>query len=114
MVTADTPEQLNPMPGYVMVIEEIAETTAGGILLPDQAQQKKQQKGKVIAVGAGEWNSDGRRNVPEVKVGDTVYFVKYAGCDFNCGAIKARIMKEKEILAIVVEAETVNTKENLE
>lgn len=91
---------ITPMPGYVAVVEDITDKTSGGIVLPDSAN-KKEQRGTVVAVGAGEFNNNGTRNEPSVKVGDKVVFVKYAGCTVKLDDQETRFMKEREILAVL-------------
>jgi len=55
-----------------------SEKTAGGIIIPDTAQEKPQE-GKVVAVGPGKIADDGKRIPTEVSVGDIVVYSKYAG-----------------------------------
>jgi chaperonin GroES len=82
----------------VLKILDAEETSAGGILLPDSAQEKPQQ-GKVTAVGAGMRTKDGKRVKPDVKKGDIVLFGKYAGSDVNVSGEEFKILRESEILA---------------
>jgi chaperonin GroES len=76
------------------------EKTAGGIVLPDSAK-KKQQRGKVIAVGEGKLLDSGKRGGVSVKAGDTVVFGKYAGSEIKIGGFEHQIMRESEILAVL-------------
>ena len=76
------------------------EKTAGGILLPDTAQEKP-QVGEVVQVGPGKYNDDGTRQTPEVSVGDKVLYSKYAGTDIKLGGDEFVLLSEKDILAIV-------------
>ena len=76
------------------------ETTAGGILLPDTAQEKP-QVGEVVQVGPGKRNDDGSRQAPEVGVGDKVLYSKYAGTDIKLGGDEYVLLSEKDILAVV-------------
>ena len=64
----------------VLKVLDAEEKTAGGILLPDSAQEKP-QRGKITAVGEGKINKDGKRMKLDVKKGDVVLFGKYAGSD---------------------------------
>ena len=74
---------------------EKAEKTAGGIIIPDTAQDKPQQ-GEVVAVG------NGRKDEPmTVKVGDVVLYGKYSGTEFKYEGKDYLIMKEDEIYAIL-------------
>ena len=70
-------------------------TTASGIIIPDNAQEKP-QRGTVVAVGPG------KKDEPTtVKVGDTVLYGKYSGTDLNLDGVDYMIMRETDILAIV-------------
>lgn len=74
--------------------------TAGGIVLPDSAQEKPQQ-GKVAAVGEGKLLDNGKRSPMTVKKGDTVLFGKYAGTDVTIEGEEYKILRESELLAKV-------------
>jgi len=74
---------------------EKAEKTAGGIIIPDTAQDKPQQ-GEVVAVGSG------RKDEPmTVKVGDVVLFGKYGGTEIELDGHKLLLLKESDIFAII-------------
>jgi chaperonin GroES len=79
---------------------EQEETTSSGILLPETAKEKP-QNGKVLAVGAGRRDDNGKRIDMDVKAGDTVLFAKYAGTEVKLDGKKLLIMKETDILGIV-------------
>lgn len=77
------------------------EKTASGIILPETAKEKPQQ-GKILAVGPGRLDDEGKRVSMDVKVGDTVLFPKYGGTEVKLeGDRKVMVMKESEILAII-------------
>ncbi|HBU25905.1 MAG TPA: co-chaperone GroES [Synechococcales bacterium UBA8138] len=76
------------------------EKTAGGILLPDTAQEKP-QVGEVVQVGPGKHNDGGTRQTPEVSIGDKVLYSKYAGTDIKLGGDEFVLLSEKDILAVV-------------
>ena len=76
------------------------EKTAGGIWLPDNAQEKP-QIGEVVAVGPGKRNDDGSRSELDVKVGDKVLYSKYAGTDVKLSGDDYVLLSEKDILAAV-------------
>ena len=86
-----------------IVVEPVnaEEKTAGGILLPDTAQQKP-QRGKVISVGPGKVRDDGKRTAPSVKVGDEILYGKYSGNDVEVDSKELKILRESDILAKVV------------
>jgi chaperonin GroES len=84
----------------VLKVLDAEEKTAGGILLPDSAQEKP-QRGKVTAVGEGRLGKDGARMKLDVKKGDVVLFGKYAGSDVQVDGEDLKILRESEILAKV-------------
>ena len=94
--------KLKPL-GNRVVIEplEEEEITAGGIVLPETAKEKP-QKGMVIAVGPGERDDDGKRIEMDVKEGDQVLFAKYAGTEIKVDGKKLLILRESDLLAIIV------------
>ena len=77
------------------------ETTKGGIIIPDTAKEKPVE-GKVVAVGDGKILEDGKRVSLEVKAGDRVLFGKYAGTEIQIEGEEHLIMREDDIVAIVV------------
>lgn len=79
---------------------EAADTTAGGIVLPDSAKEKS-QRGQVVAVGGGKLLDSGERAPLAVKTGDTVIFGKYAGTEIKVEGVEHQIMREHEILAVL-------------
>jgi chaperonin GroES len=89
-----------------VVIERIdAEAkTAGGIIIPDTAQEKPQQ-GKVIAVGPGARDESGKLIPIDVKLGDRILFGKWSGTEVKIDGIEYLIMKESDIMGVLVEAE---------
>ncbi|QEL16063.1 co-chaperone GroES [Limnoglobus roseus] len=92
---------LRPLDDRIVVEPQEAEQkTAGGILLPDNAQQKP-QSGKVIAAGPGKLSENGQRLAMSVKVGDTVLYGKYSGSDVEVAGKEIKILRESELLAKV-------------
>ncbi|MCD6415924.1 MAG: co-chaperone GroES [Planctomycetes bacterium] len=92
---------VKPLNNRVVVepIEE-EEKTAGGIFLPQTAQQKP-QNGKVIAVGPGEISDDGERSPMTVEVGDNVLYAKFSGTEVEVDGKELLIMRETDLLAII-------------
>ncbi|MBS3873022.1 MAG: co-chaperone GroES [Firmicutes bacterium] len=76
------------------------EKTKSGIVLPETAKEKPQE-GEVLAVGPGKMGEDGKRIVPEVKVGDKVVYSKYGGTEIKIDGVEYLILKESDVLAIV-------------
>jgi len=81
-------------------IEE-KEEVKGGIIIPDTAKEKPME-GEVISVGPGKMMEDGKRSPMDVKAGDRVLFGKYAGAEIKLDDKEYVIMREEEILAILV------------
>ena len=93
--------KLKPLgPRVVLQPLEREEITKSGIVLPDTAKEKPQE-GKVLAVGPGDRDEDGKRIPVELKEGDRVLFQKYAGTEFKMDGEELLILAEKDILAIV-------------
>jgi chaperonin GroES len=91
--------KLQPM-GDRLVVKPIQseEKTKSGIYLPDTAKEKPQE-GKVIAVGPGRMNDEGKRIAPDVEVGDIVIYTKYGGSEIKIEGEEFIIMRESDILA---------------
>ena len=79
---------------------EADQKTAGGIIIPDSAQEKPSE-GEVVAVGDGARDDDGDRIPMDVKVGDRVLFGKWSGTEVKIGGEDLLIMKESDIMGIV-------------
>ena len=93
--------KLQPLGDRVVVEREEAETvTAGGIVLPDTAKDKP-TRGKVLSVGEGRLQKDGKRVPLQVKAGDRVLFTSYAGDTFKLGTRELLLMHEEDILAVI-------------
>ena len=93
---------LRPLDDRVVVEpSEAEEVTAGGIVLPDAAQEKP-QRGKVVAVGAGKLLDSGNRGELSVTIGDEVIYGKYGGSDVEVDGTEYKILRESDILAKVV------------
>ena len=89
-----------------VVVERIdAEAkTAGGIIIPDTAKEKPQE-GKVIAVGPGGRDENGKLTPIDVKAGDRVLFGKWSGTEVKIDGVEYLIMKESDIMGVLVDAE---------
>lgn len=92
---------ISPMHDNVLVQPLTSEEkTAGGIIVPDTAKEKP-MKGKVIAVGPGKVNRDGKRIPPDIKIDDVILYGKYSGTDFKIEDKEYLIIKEDDILAVI-------------
>lgn len=92
--------RLEPLGDKVVIKQlEAVETTASGIVLPNQAKEKPQEA-EVVAVGPGGM-VDGKEVVMQVKVGDKVIYSKYAGTEVKLDKEEYIIIRQSDILAIV-------------
>ena len=76
------------------------EKTAGGIIIPDTAQEKPSE-GKIVSVGGGQIKEDGSVRKLDVKKGDKVLFGKWSGTEVKVDGKELLIMKESDILGII-------------
>ena len=91
--------KLRPLDDRVVIEPmEAEEMTAGGIVLPDAAQEKP-QRGHVVAVVPGKLLDSGKRGDLSIGVGDQVIFGKYAGSEVEVDGKDLKIMRESDILA---------------
>ena len=88
--------------GDRVVVKRVQEDTktAGGIIIPDTAQEKPQE-GEVIAVGPGARDEKGDRIAPEVKTGDRILFGKWSGTEVKIDGQDLLIMKESDIMGVL-------------
>ncbi|AZN71604.1 co-chaperone GroES [Georhizobium profundi] len=83
---------------------EADERTSGGIIIPDTAKEKPQE-GEVLAVGPGARADNGQIQPLDVKVGDRVLFGKWSGTEIKVGGEDLLIMKEADIMGVLVAEE---------
>ena len=97
----NTKPSVKPLGDRVLLqrIEE-AEEIKGGIIIPDSAKEKPQEA-KVIALGTGALDKDGKKVAFNVKVGDKVLVGKYAGSEVKLDEVIYLLLREEEILAVV-------------
>ena len=81
--------------------DEMGTTTSFGIIIPDTVDKEKSEQGKVVAVGPGKTNDDGRLVPVSVKVGDKVMFNKYGYEEVKVGGVEYYIVSESNILAVL-------------
>ena len=88
--------------GERVLVEPLTEgeVNKGGIIIPDSAKEKPQE-GKVIAVGTGKIDEDGKKVPFNVKKGDIVLMPKYGGTEVKVDGREYQIMREDDILAII-------------
>ena len=92
---------VRPLRDRILVkrVEE-AEQRVGGIIIPDTAKEKPQQ-GRVVAVGHGRVNDEGKVLPLDVKAGDTILLGKYSGTEIKLDGEEYLIIREEEVLGVV-------------
>ena len=93
--------KIRPLHDRILVkrVEE-GEVKKGGIIIPDTAKEKPQE-GKVIAVGNGKVNDDGKKIPLDVKAGDRILFGKYSGSTVKIEGTEYLVMREEDIMGVV-------------
>jgi chaperonin GroES len=96
-----TKTKVRPLHDRIIVqrLEE-EEQKVGGIIIPDTAKEKPQQ-GKVIAVGKGKVEKDGKVTPLDVRAGDLILFGKYSGQEIKLDGEEYLIMREEEVLGVI-------------
>jgi chaperonin GroES len=98
--------KFRPLHDRVVVRRVDAEPkTAGGIIIPETAKEKPQQ-GRAVAVGPGARDETGKLIPIDVKVGDRVLFGKWSGAEVKIDGIEYLILKESDVMGVLVEAES--------
>lgn len=93
--------KVKPLADRILVKrEEAAETVKGGIIIPDTAKEKPQE-GRVVEVGPGRLDDNGKRVPVEVSKGDLILMGKYAGTEVKIDGEEHIIMREDDVLAIL-------------
>lgn len=93
--------KIKPLSDRVLVEpQEDEEVEKGGIIIPDSAKEKPQQ-GRVISLGTGKNDDDGKKIPFNVKEGDTVLMPKYGGTEVKVDEKEYQIMREDDILAVI-------------
>ena len=94
--------KFRPLHDRVLIeVLDSSEKTAGGIIIPDTAQEKPQE-GKVVSVGGGARNENGQVVALDVKKGDRILFGKWSGTEVKIDGKELLIMKESDIMGIIV------------
>ena len=94
--------KIRPLADRLIVrrLEEQEQKSVGGIIIPDTAKEKPQE-GKVVAVGRGKINEDGKVIPLDVKAGDRILFGKYSGSEIKIDGEEHLILREEDVLGIV-------------
>jgi len=93
--------KFRPLHDRVVVRRVEADTkTAGGIIIPDSAQEKPAE-GEIVSVGSGARDEAGKLVALDVKAGDRVLFGKWSGTEVKIGGEDLLIMKESDVMGII-------------
>ncbi len=93
--------KIHPLNDHILVEPIREEKKKGGIILPDTVEKERSEKGKVIAVGSGKRDKDGRRVPIDVKKGDVVLFTKYSPSEIKVEGKEYLMIREDDVLAII-------------
>ncbi|MBI4160510.1 MAG: co-chaperone GroES [Candidatus Yanofskybacteria bacterium] len=93
--------KIRPLGDRVLIEPLREERKKGGIILPDTIEKEKSEKGKVVAVGAGRTDDNGKKVPLSVKKGDVVLFTKYGPNEIKVDDKEYLIAREEDILAVV-------------
>jgi chaperonin GroES len=93
--------QIKPLGDRVLIEPLREEKKKGGIILPDTVEKERPQEGKVIAVGPGRVDDNGKKIPMNVKKGDRVLFTKYGPSEIKVDDKEYLIAREDDILAII-------------
>lgn len=92
---------IRPLSDHILVEPLREEKKRGGIILPDTVEKERSEKGKVVAVGPGKRDKDGKRVSLDVKKGDVVLFTKYSPNEVKVDGKEYLVIKEDDVLAII-------------
>ena len=96
--------KFRPLHDRVVVTRiDAEEKTTGGIIIPDTAKEKPQE-GRVVAIGPGGRDENGKLIPIDVKIGDRVLFGKWSGTEVKIDGAELLIMKESDIMGVLIEA----------
>ncbi len=93
--------KIKPLGDRVLIEPLREEKKRGGIILPETLEKERPEQGKIVAVGPGRVDDNGKRVPMNVKVGDKVLFTKYSPNEIKVGEKEYLIAKEEDILAII-------------
>jgi chaperonin GroES len=94
--------KLRPLEDRIVVeaLDEM-EKTASGIIIPDTVSKEKPQKGKVVAVGSGRFDNNGKKIPMDVAVGDVVLFTKYGPTEVKIDGKELLVLNQSDVLAVL-------------
>lgn len=92
---------IKPLSDHVLLEPVREERKKGGIILPDTVDKERPEKGRIVAVGPGKLDKDGKRTPMEVKKGQVVLFKKYGPDEIKVDEKEYLIAREEDILAVL-------------
>ena len=93
--------KIRPLQDRILVRRlELEAKSSGGIIIPDSAKEKPME-GEVVSVGKGKMLENGKHHTPDIKVGDTILFSKYAGSEVKIDGAEHLVMREDDILGVL-------------
>jgi len=96
--------KIKPLSNNIVVEQtKVSDKTKGGILLPQSAEKDRPHQGKVISLGPGKKNSQGKAIPMDIKKGDIVMFSKYGPHEIKVGDKEYLVLKEEDILCVIEE-----------
>lgn len=93
--------KIQPLSDHILVEPLREEKKKGGIILPETVEKERSEKGKVVAVGPGKRDKDGKRVPIDIKKGDVVLFTKYSPNEVKVDGKEYLVIKEDDVLAII-------------
>ena len=94
--------EIQPLFNFVFIEKDEEKSVSnGGIIIPDNAKEKP-QRGRVVSVGKGKVREDGTVQPLDLKEGDTILFGKYAGTEVKIEGDEYLIMREDDVLGVLV------------
>lgn len=94
--------KLRPLMDHLIVEGlEDHEKSPSGLIIPDTVSKEKPQQGKVMAVGPGKYDEEGKRLPMDIKEGDTVLFTKYGPTEINVAGKELLVLNQSDVLAVV-------------
>lgn len=92
---------IKPLSDHILLEPLREERKKGGIILPDTVDKERPEKAKVVAVGPGKLNKDGKRVPIELKKGQVVLFKKYGPDEIKIDDKEYLIAREEDVLAVI-------------
>lgn len=93
--------KIRPLEDRLVVEAVTEEKHSSGIIIPDTVSKEKPQKGKVLAVGPGKFDNNGKRIPMEIAVGDVVLFTKYGPTEVKVDGKELLVLNQSDVLAVL-------------